>query len=126
MYRRPCPPFLVSAALALTLAACQEDGGRAASDPGGDKERGAALIASHGCGACHRIPGIRGADGMVGPPLDDFGRRVYVAGMLPNTPDGLVEWLLDPQKIVPGNAMPSVGLSEDEARDVASYLHDLR
>ena len=126
MHRRNRLSPLLPALLALALAACQEDGGRAASDPGGDKERGAELIASHGCGACHRIPGIRGADGVVGPPLDEFGRRVYVAGMLPNTPDGLVEWLLDPQKIVPGNAMPAVGLSEDEARDVASYLHDLR
>ena len=29
---------------------------------------GAALILSKGCGACHVIPGIEGADGMVGPP----------------------------------------------------------
>jgi cytochrome c1 len=116
----------VALPLALLMAGCVEESGRVATTGGGDAERGAALIRDKGCGACHRIPGIRGADGLVGPPLDDFGRRVYVAGMLPNTRDGLVRWLLDPQAIVPGNAMPDVGLSETEAQDVARYLHELR
>ena len=92
----------------------------------GKPNRGAALILEKGCGACHNIPGISNADGVVGPPLDHMGRRVFVAGMLHNTPENLAAWILDPQRIVPGNAMPSVGLSALEAMDVAAYLETLR
>lgn len=92
----------------------------------GDVERGAALIRGAGCGSCHTIPGIRAADGVVGPPLFFFSRRTYIAGQLPNTPENLVRWIRDPQAIEPGTAMPSVGLDEQQARDVAAYLYTLR
>lgn len=92
----------------------------------GSAKRGAAMIRQVGCGSCHSIRGISGADGLVGPPLDTVGRRVMIAGLLPNTPDNLVKWLRDPQKIVPGNAMPDMGLSEAQARDIAAYLYTLR
>lgn len=92
----------------------------------GDAAKGADTIAKFGCGACHTIPGIGGADGVVGPPLTSMGRRVFIAGILQNTPENLVTWLLDPQAVVPGNAMPNVGLTDDEARDIAAYLRTLR
>jgi cytochrome c len=57
---------------------------------GGDPERGKEMIQQSGCPACHSIPGIAGANGQVGPPLDHFAGRVYVAGVLPNTPDNPV------------------------------------
>ncbi|HEY1433445.1 MAG TPA: c-type cytochrome, partial [Stellaceae bacterium] len=77
-------------------------------------------------GSCHTIPGIREARGRVGPPLDNIGERTIVAGLLPNTPDNLMRWLETPQSVVPGNAMPNMGLSDHDARDVAAYLYTLR
>lgn len=90
---------------------------------GGDVQRGAQLIRSIGCGRCHSIPGIRGADGAVGPPLTSFARRTYIAGQLPNSPDNLVRWLVDPPAVEPGTAMPALGLSAQQARDIAAYLY---
>jgi cytochrome c2 len=92
----------------------------------GSPSHGAELIAEKGCGACHMIPGITGANGLVGPPLTLMGRRIFVAGLLRNTPQNLAAWVLEPQRYVPGNAMPSTGLSESEALDVAAYLETIR
>ncbi|HLH91984.1 MAG TPA: c-type cytochrome [Xanthobacteraceae bacterium] len=94
--------------------------------PGGDPKRGASLIRHYGCGACHEIPGIDDADGLVGPPLHRIGSRVYIAGVLRNTPQSMSAWLRDPQAIVSGNAMPNMGLTEKDAQDVAAYLDTLR
>jgi cytochrome c len=94
--------------------------------PGGDAHRGPALIKSLGCAGCHTVPGVRGATGNVGPPLTRFGDRTYVAGMLRNTPDNLIRWIRDPQGVVPGNAMPNMGVSAADARDIAAYLYTLR
>ena len=90
---------------------------------GGNPARGAILVGRYSCGACHEMPGIEGADGLVGPPLGTFARRTMIAGVLPNTPGNLVRWLRSPQAVVPGNAMPDVGLSDAQARDVAAYLY---
>ena len=87
-----------------------------------DPARGADLIRAHGCGACHRVPGIRSAQGVVGPDLEDFARQSYVGGVLPNQPGGLIRWLMNPPAHSPATAMPDLGLSADEARDIAAYL----
>lgn len=112
----------------VTLSACT--GGRALStappSTGGNAQRGAELISDYGCGHCHTIPGIRAADGVVGPPLFFFSRRVYIAGEVPNTPENLVRWVRNPPSIEPGTAMPVLGLDEQQARDVAAYLYTLR
>ena len=92
----------------------------------GSPAHGAALIAQKGCGACHMIPGIEGANGLVGPPLTVMGKRIFVAGLLRNTPQNLAAWVLEPQRFVPGNAMPSTGLTPSEALDVAAYLETIR
>ena len=91
----------------------------------GDPSRGAALIRYYGCGACHTVPGLSGADGLVGPPLTHFAQRGYVAGMLRNTPDNLVRWIRYPQTIVPGNAMPSLGIDNRDAHDIVAYLYTI-
>jgi cytochrome c2 len=98
----------------------------AAAGDSGDVKRGARVIASRHCGSCHMIPGIRGAEGLVGPPLILFGRRSFIAGRLPNSPDNIARWVTDPQAVEPGTAMPALGLSSREARDVAAYLTSLR
>jgi len=114
------------ALVAVSVAACAPKPGPVWSGFGGDPTRGAQLITQAQCGACHAIPGIDNANGLVGPPLTHFARRTMVAGLLPNTPDNLVHWVRDPQSVTPGNAMPSSGLSAQEARDVAAYLYTLR
>ncbi|NGM20095.1 c-type cytochrome [Roseomonas stagni] len=113
-------------ALLVLLAACDE----AAPPPhlhvaGGDAARGRAAMTELGCGACHRIPGVGNARAMVGPPLDDYAQRGYVAGVLPNRPGNLVSFLLDPPSIRPGTAMPYLGLTDGQARDMAAYLYTL-
>ncbi|HEX3843750.1 MAG TPA: c-type cytochrome [Steroidobacteraceae bacterium] len=129
MSRLSAPATLVAAApLLLLLGGCRA--GRYTSPaeivPGGNSQAGARLIAAYRCGACHMIPGIKGADGLVGPPLILFARRTYVGGEVPNTPPNLVHWIMDPASIEPGTAMPALGLSEQQARDVAAYLYTLR
>lgn len=92
----------------------------------GSAQHGKDLIVHYGCGSCHAIPGIRDARGLVGPPLILMGRRTYIAGELPNSPENLEKWLLDPKAVEPGTAMPNLGLSEQDARDIAAYLYGLR
>jgi cytochrome c len=118
----------VSLGLSLGLFACTGDKITRAYtvETGGDSHRGAALIDQYRCGACHYIPGIHDARGMVGPPLMFFGQRTFIAGEVPNSPENLVQWIRSPKSIEPGTAMPELGLSEQEARDVAAYLYTLR
>ena len=126
---RRLPPVAVLAASLLTLiSGCR--GGRYTHPveivPGGNARIGAHLIESYRCGACHMIPGIEDADGLVGPPLILFARRTYIGGELPNTPPNLIRWIRDPAAVEPGTAMPTLGLTNQQARDVAAYLYTLR
>src|SRR5690625_5284570 len=91
-----------------------------------DPERGIVVIRGIVCGRCHTIPGIHGADGLVGPPLDHWAKRSFIAGRLPNTPENLVQWIQDTHAIDPESAMPTLGLAEQQARDVAAYLYTLQ
>lgn len=122
------PLLIIVLAMLFGSVACT--GGKVTSpytvETGGDAHRGAALITQYRCGACHLIPGIHDARGMVGPPLIYFGQRTFIAGEVPNSPANLVQWIRAPKSIEPGTAMPALGLSEQEARDVAAYLYTLR
>lgn len=113
--------------MVVGLAGCT--GGKAAPvyDPatGGNTLEGKQVIQAYGCGACHTIPGIHAAKGVVGPPLLFMARRTMIAGELPNTPANLVRWIKDPPSVEPGTAMPKLGLSERDARDAAAYLYTL-
>jgi cytochrome c2 len=91
--------------------------------PGASAARGGRLIESYGCGSCHTIAGIAGADAHVGPPLRDLVRRRVIAGRLANTPQNLTRWIAHPQQVDPGNVMPDLGLSEQQAADIALYLY---
>lgn len=93
---------------------------------GGEPARGKLAIRKYGCQACHTIPGVSGADGLLGPPLDRIGSRTYLAGRLPNTPDNMMRWIRDPQGIAPGTAMPELGVTERDGRDIAAYLYTLK
>lgn len=91
----------------------------------GNPHAGKEKIRSNGCGTCHTIPGVRGANGHVGPPLAGIGSRMYIAGLLSNSPANLVRWIRDPPSVDSLTAMPNVGLTEQDARDIAAYLYTL-
>lgn len=130
--------LLGAALVGLLFAGCRGSdggstggGGMGGGEPyrqvaGGNADRGKAAIQSFGCGSCHMIPGIDNARGTVGPPLMYFGRRVYIAGEVPNTPALLMQWIQSPQSIEPKTVMPTLGVNESEARDMAAYLYTLR
>jgi cytochrome c len=114
-------------ALFLGLTSCHRGQERAAAEmTGGDPGRGRVAIRQYGCASCHTIPGIRGANALVGPPLGQIASRVYIAGVLPNTPENMMRWIRSPQMVDPLTAMPNVGLTEAAARDIASYLYTLK
>jgi cytochrome c1 len=116
------PLLLVS----ILLAACSGEGGagrQVLASAGGDPEAGEAAIARYGCGSCHVIPGVDRARGQVGPPLTDFASRTYIAGNAFNSPGNLAAWIRVPDSVEPGTAMPTLGVSEQDARDIAAYLY---
>ena len=117
---------VVVAAL-LAVASC---GGaaaeRAAEMTGGEPARGRAKIRQYGCATCHTIPGIPEADGLVGPPLGRIASRTYIAGVLTNSPQNMIRWIRDPQGVDRLTAMPNLGVTEEDARDIASYLYTLK
>jgi cytochrome c oxidase assembly factor CtaG len=93
---------------------------------GGDVERGRQTIETMGCGACHVVPGVPGAAGQVGPPLDGIAKRAIIGGVLPNTPANMVAWIEDPPSLAPRTAMPNLGIAPHAARDIVAYLYTLR
>jgi cytochrome c2 len=93
---------------------------------GGDAARGEAAIFKYGCGSCHIIPGISNAHGLVGPPLSGIGSRVYVAGVLQNTPGNMIRWIENPHAVDEHTVMPVLGVSHQDAVDIAAYLYTLR
>lgn len=93
---------------------------------GGDPAHGKELIRQYGCYTCHTIPGVPGADAQVGPSLDRLSRRVFIAGKLDNSPRNLAAWIRDPRGIDPKTAMPTLGVTEADARDIETYLYTLK
>lgn len=92
---------------------------------GTDPIRGRQAILNHGCGACHVIPGVRGATGRVGPKLEEIRHQIYLGGVLTNSPRNLAEWIRKPREFHPDTAMPDLGIGEQEARDIAAYLYSM-
>jgi cytochrome c1 len=109
---------------ALLFAGCAPEPDYVPRVVGGDAKRGRVALVRYECGVCHVIPGIGGSTGQVGPALDDYARRPYLAGKFPNEPDGLVRWLVDAPSMAPMTAMPAMPMSEQEARDIAAYLYE--
>lgn len=112
----------------LFISACNrnETERAAMSMTGGDPHRGRAAISRYGCSACHTIPGVEGATALVGPPLDRIASRSYIGGVLPNTPDNMIRWIENPPGIDKMTAMPYLGVTDGDARDIASYLYTLK
>ena len=119
--------LLLLLAAAILTSACGPDVTREAETlTGGSVQRGKTAIAKYGCSGCHTIPGIERASATVGPPLTAIARRHYLGGHLVNTPGNMIKWIQFPQQADPGNAMPNLGVSDQDARDIAAYLFTLR
>jgi cytochrome c oxidase subunit 2 len=100
----------------------------AAAAPASEEARqGRELFQRAGCGACHTVRGTQ-ALGTIGPDLTHIGsRRSLAAGMLPNTPATLADWIGSGQHLKPGNRMPSFELlAGPERRSIAAYLESLK
>jgi cytochrome c len=118
----------VFACACLAATACQqvELERKAAAMTGGSPQRGKAAISRYGCASCHTIPGVEGATALVGPNLDQVASRMYVAGVLPNTPDNMIRWVQHPRDVDPLTAMPNLGVTDQDARDIVGYLYTLK
>lgn len=91
-----------------------------------DRDRGRIALRKYGCGACHVIPGIPGATGRVGPKLEELVDQMFIAGVLANTPENLVDWIQDPQSHHSRTAMPNLDVTERDAWDIVAYLYGTR
>jgi cytochrome c oxidase subunit 2 len=89
-------------------------------------ERGLRVFETGPCALCHSIRGTQ-ASGQVAPDLTHFASRATIAaGTLPNSPGHLAAWIVDPQHIKPGNAMPANSLSPEDLHGLLAYLGGLQ
>jgi mono/diheme cytochrome c family protein len=80
------------------------------------------VFLQYSCHSCHVIEGVVGPDTHVGPPLVEWRKRRYIAGVLPNTRNNLVRWIMDPHDVSPQTLMPDLDVAEAHAQDMARYL----
>jgi cytochrome c oxidase subunit 2 len=96
-----------------------------AAEPTGAAAEGKTIYASHACVGCHTIRGV--STGVLGPDLTHFGSRAWMAGgVLPVDVDTVAAWVKDPARFKPAVKMPALGLTDAEARAVATYLVGLK
>jgi len=89
-------------------------------------QRGYQLVSTGACIGCHAIKGTS-LVARAGPDLTRFGDRITLgSGLYPNDEAHLIAWLRDPQGSKPGNKMPNLGLSDEDAAAIAAYLHSLK
>jgi cytochrome c oxidase subunit II len=110
-----------------------EDDPAAEPEPTGDPDdadaelvaRGREVFMSSSCVYCHTIAGTE-ARGTLGPDLTHLAsRQTLGAGVLPNDTGNLAAWILDPQSVKPGNAMPGTDLAGDDLQALLAYLESL-
>ena len=117
-------PRLTALVTLALLAGCGARSVPAAPATDQDHSAAKALIAQN-CLGCHQVPGVRGPIGWVGPSLAGIARQQIIAGKFVNNPDTMARWLMHPQAMVPGNAMPEMGLSAAQAKTISDYLYTL-
>jgi cytochrome c2 len=91
---------------------------------GGNANRGKLVFETVGCQACHvvgdntAVREDRGTSYDIAPELTRVGSKV--------NPDWAYDWVKNPRHYNPTTRMPSLRLSEREAKDVVAYLMTLR
>jgi cytochrome c551/c552 len=123
--RRSCG-FLFLLATAATSGCTHGEADARTLTQGGDAARGKELIRSYGCGSCHSIPRVPGAESTVGPSLQGEATHAYIAGVIPNMPNNMIQWIMDPPSIDEKTAMPNLHVSATDARDIAAYIYTLQ
>lgn len=93
---------------------------------GGDPTRGQTAIQHYGCIACHTVDGIRQSEAVVGPPLLRMASRSYLAGNLQNNAANLIHFIEHPREVHNDTAMPEMGVTDSDARDIAAYLYSFK
>ncbi|MEA3216996.1 MAG: cytochrome c oxidase subunit [Acidimicrobiia bacterium] len=104
------------------------DAERASANPATDAaaQRGREVLQSTACAGCHTVRGTD-ARGDLGPDLTHVGSRATIgAGVLPNNPQNVADFIRRPQDIKPGNVMPPVPLSDGQVNDLVAYLESLQ
>lgn len=120
--------LLGTAVLVLVITGCgilTSSQDASVEETGGNIARGEDLVRLNGCMACHSIPDMSSVQDGYGPDLDGFADRRLIGGSAENTPDVLIQFLMSPQTVIPGTGMPTLGLTEEEARDIATWLYTL-
>lgn len=88
----------------------------------GDAAKGAELVSSIGCLACHQIQ----PEAVDTPTTRDVLRRQQGPNLIglgsKTSKEWIYNWLKDPQRYHPQTRMPDLRLSDQEAADVAEYL----
>ena len=116
---------ILVALLALSCACADEGRKDLVRMTGGDPRRASAAFRKYACHGCHVIPGVPGAHATVGPPLAGIAGRSYLAGRVPHSLDSLITWIRHPKQVDPRTVMPEMGVTEEEARDMAAYLYSI-
>jgi cytochrome c len=117
---------------AIGLIGCQSAPSRPPSKPvelSGAAAEGKEVFLSKGCVACHRAPNLPDAQGTLGPNLAGIGNPTAhpkIAAVVDNTPENMKRWLQEPQKVKPGSAMPSLGLTDAEAANLTAFLETFK
>jgi mono/diheme cytochrome c family protein len=91
-----------------------------------DAARGKRALEQYACVACHEIPGMVGPEARLGPTLHGIGARGILGGVLPNSPENMALWIRSPRRFAPNTAMPDLGVTAADARDMAAHLATLR
>src|SRR5699024_1589048 len=70
-------------------------------ETGGNIARGKDLVRTHGCVACHSMPGVSSVDNGYGPDLDGFANNRLIAGQAENEPETLIQFIMVPSSVAP-------------------------
>ncbi len=89
------------------------------------REYAKTVFRQYACHSCHRIEGVVGPKSFAGPALENWGKRKYLAGSLPNNEENLMRFISDPQAVRPGSLMPKLDVAPSHAREMARYLLEL-
>ena len=89
-------------------------------------QRGKAVFESTACAMCHSVQGTR-AQGRHAPDLTHLAsRQTLASGALPNTPQTLGAWIVNPQLYKPGTNMPAIPMSPQDLEAIVAYLGSLK
>jgi cytochrome c2 len=118
--------------IALLVSLCTSCGPSAADKAwatnttgGGNPKHGSQAIQKYGCIACHTVDGIS-SRAVVGPPLTRMASRGYLAGNMENNAANMIRFIQHPRQVHNDTAMPEMGLSDTDARDIAAYLYSFK